>query len=110
MLVGCHKGNEIIEDDQGVALINAYIIDGVSNNPINNGVILFKNGIIEAVGSAESVSVPDGYLKKDLKGKTVLPGFINTHVHYAYDEKQLKKWLKNQATQYNDAKKISLAK
>ncbi len=49
----------------------------VSSSPIKDGVVLIKDGKIEAVGTASSVKVPDGY--KVLKAKVVTPGLVDAH-------------------------------
>lgn len=46
---------------------------------MENAVILVRDGRIEAVGS--KVEVPAGAERIDLKGKTVIPGLINSHGH-----------------------------
>ncbi|MCV2884557.1 amidohydrolase family protein [Aestuariibacter sp. AA17] len=50
---------------------------------IENGVVLIKGNKIEAVGSVDDVTVPDEALKINAKGKTIIPGLIDTHAHGA---------------------------
>ncbi len=45
--------------------------------PIANGVVLIKNGKIEAVGPASSVSIPAGY--RIINAQVVTPGLIDAH-------------------------------
>jgi imidazolonepropionase-like amidohydrolase len=45
--------------------------------PIKNGVVLVRDGKIEAVGPAASVKIPDGY--RVLKAAVVTPGLIDAH-------------------------------
>ena len=45
--------------------------------PIENGVVLIRDGLIEQVGSASSVQVPAGY--EVLEGAVVTPGLIDAH-------------------------------
>lgn len=49
----------------------------MTGEPITNGVILMKNGKIEAVGPAASVTIPAGY--RTLSAKVVTPGLIDAH-------------------------------
>jgi hypothetical protein len=48
---------------------------------IENGVVLVKDNRILAVGPADSVDVPDGARVIDVTGKTLVPGFVDTHYH-----------------------------
>jgi len=67
---------------QPVTAIKAgTLIDGTGAAPIRNAVILVQGDRITAVGS--NVPVPAGASVIDLSGATVLPGFIDAHVHLA---------------------------
>jgi len=57
------------------------VIDGRGGAPLRNAVILVRNGRIEAIGA--DVRVPAGARVVDLSRHTVLPGFIDLHVHLA---------------------------
>lgn len=48
---------------------------------IENGIVLIKNNMIDAVGTAASITIPDGALVINAEGKTVIPGLIDTHAH-----------------------------
>jgi len=61
------------------AFVGARLIDGTGAAPVENAVILVRDGRIEAVGP--KVEVPAGAERIDLKGKTVIPGLINSHGH-----------------------------
>src|SRR5262245_46429291 len=49
----------------------------VAGPPIDNGVVLIRNGKIEAVG--EGVSIPSDAKVIDATGKVVVPGFVEAH-------------------------------
>ncbi|WP_431247417.1 amidohydrolase [Leifsonia xyli] len=68
-----------------IAIVNGYVVP-VSQEPIENGVLLVRDGAIEAVGTADEVSVPDGVTVVDAAGKWVLPGFIESHGHVGIHE------------------------
>ena len=66
----------------------------------SDGVVICRNGVVEAVGAASALlkSVPPGSVA-DYSGCLIVPGFIDTHVHYvqtgmvaSYGE-QLLDWL-----------------
>lgn len=68
-----------------IAIVNGYVVP-VSQEPIENGVVLVTDGVIEAVGTASDVTVPDGATVVDAAGKWVLPGFIESHGHVGIHE------------------------
>jgi imidazolonepropionase-like amidohydrolase len=55
------------------------LIDGTGAAPVKNAVILVQGDRITAVGAG--VAIPKGATVVDLSGATVLPGFIDAHVH-----------------------------
>ena len=65
------------------AIVGGTIWDGTGRAPIRDGVVLVRDGRIEAVGSRRQVRVPAGVDTIDARGKWVLPGLIDTHVHFS---------------------------
>ena len=64
----------------GVTAIRAgTLIDGTGAAPVKNAVVLVQGDRITAVGT--NVQVPAGATVIDLSGATLLPGFIDGHVH-----------------------------
>src|SRR6185369_262651 len=53
----------------------------VSGQPIEDGVLVVRDGRIEAVGPRTQVSVPQGAQVHDVQGKVIIPGLIDTHSH-----------------------------
>jgi imidazolonepropionase-like amidohydrolase len=64
-----------------VAIRAGTLIDGSGAAPVRNAVILVQGDRITAVGA--NVQVPAGATVIDLSSATVLPGFIDAHVHLA---------------------------
>lgn len=62
------------KQNQGIALINGKIFT-VSGETIENGSVLFENGIITEIG--KNLTPPTSYKVIDLKGKSVYPGLIS---------------------------------
>ena len=66
-----------------------------------DGVLLVRGGKVAAVGPAAAMlaAIPDGAVVADYRGKLILPGFVDTHVHYAQTDMiashgaQLLEWL-----------------
>lgn len=57
------------------------LIDGTGRPPLENTVIVIHAGKFQAVGRSGEVAIPAGAEIIDVKGKTVLPGFIDGHGH-----------------------------
>lgn len=57
------------------------LIDGTGRPPLDNAVIVIRDGRFAAVGRDGEVAVPAGADVIDVSGKTVLPGFIDGHAH-----------------------------
>lgn len=77
------------------ALINGKLLDGTENMQVREGVsILVENGLIKDI--AENGADLSGYEKIDLKGKYIMPGLINMHVHLAGNGKPQKKQRDNE--------------
>ena len=67
---------------KGTALLKgARIITMNGDQVIENGDILIENARIKAVGASGTLSVPRGTETIDMSGKTIVPGFIDTHAH-----------------------------
>jgi imidazolonepropionase-like amidohydrolase len=61
----------------------AHLIDGTGAAEINNAAIVVVGDSITWVGSAANVKAPAGARTIDLGDATLLPGFIDAHVHLA---------------------------
>jgi imidazolonepropionase-like amidohydrolase/Tol biopolymer transport system component len=62
-------------------LQNARIITMKGDEVIANGDILIENARIKQVGYAGSIAVDASVQKMDMQGKTIMPGFVDTHAH-----------------------------
>lgn len=67
---------------QGVVLLKgARIITMEGDQVIENGDMIIENNRIKALGASGSLSVPAGAKVIDVSGKTIVPGFVDTHAH-----------------------------
>ncbi|MGH9783650.1 MAG: amidohydrolase family protein [Terriglobia bacterium] len=68
------------------AIEGATVIDGISNEPIPDAVILIEDTMIRLIGPREKVSVPGGAQRINAAGKTIIPGILCVHGHLAMAE------------------------
>mgnify|MGYP000005531264 FL=1 len=66
---------------ENIALVGGRLIDGTAERSLHNSVILVKDGIIEQVGTVDSLPVPAGYRVVSTEGHDVLPGLWESHAH-----------------------------
>ncbi len=66
--------------DSVVAYRGARILTA-AGPAIENGTLVVRRGKIVAVGPANEVDVPTGARVRDLSGKTIIPGLVDTHSH-----------------------------
>jgi Tol biopolymer transport system component/imidazolonepropionase-like amidohydrolase len=64
-----------------VLLQNARIVTMKGDEVIERGDVLIENARIKQVGAAGSISVDAATKKMDMNGKTIVPGFVDTHAH-----------------------------
>ena len=67
--------------EKALVVQGGKLIDGTGRPPIENSVIVIQEGRFGAVGKSGAVSIPADAQMVDVRGKTVLPGFIDGHGH-----------------------------
>lgn len=71
-----------------VAFTNARIVtmrDAENTQEvIENGTIVLRGDVIEAIGADGAVAVPAGANVIDASGKTIVPGYVDAHAHAAH--------------------------
>ncbi len=75
-----------------LALVNGTLIDGTGAPPIADAALVIANGRIVAVGPRAEVTIPPEAEMIDAAGGTILPGFIDAHVHQAFRVPNLAGW------------------
>ena len=65
-----------------LAIEGGTLIDGTGSAPVPNSIIVIENGKIASLGPRTSVQVPAGAHVVDAKGKFLIPGLTDSHVHY----------------------------
>ena len=65
-----------------IALVGGTLINPATSQVLENSVVVIDGDRISAVGTRKDMAVPTGSKWIDCKGKFILPGFIDTHVHF----------------------------
>jgi len=65
-----------------IALVNATVITMNGEEVIEDSVVLISDGRITQVGPKADIDIPAGYERRDLSGKVIVPGYVDTHAHY----------------------------
>lgn len=94
-------GHPVTGESRAMALVGGTLIDGTGADPIPDAVVVIRDGHIQSVGTSRD-ALPTDVMKINVAGATVLPGFINAHVHSHYDEKNLKAWAQAGVTTVRD--------
>src|SRR6185295_5863615 len=59
------------------------LIDATGHAPVKDAVVIVRNGRIAAAGPRGSTPIPAGMSVVNAKGKTVLPGLWEMHIHFS---------------------------
>jgi len=66
------------------AIEHGKLVDGTGTTPIEDSLVLVgEDGKISYAGAFEDVPPDQGYEFIDATGKTVMPGLIDTHLHFS---------------------------
>jgi imidazolonepropionase-like amidohydrolase len=69
-----------------VAFAHVSVIPMDRERVIEGQTVLVRNGLIEAIGPAESVALPADSLVVDGRGRYLMPGLVDMHVHIKYED------------------------
>ena len=64
------------------AIVGGTVYDGTGKPPVKDGVVVILGPYVLDVGPSTKVDVPKNAEVIDAKGKTVMPGFIDSHTHF----------------------------
>ena len=65
-----------------ITLVGGTLINPATSQVLENGVVVIDGDRISAVGTRKDMAVPTGSKWIDCKGNFILPGYIDTHVHF----------------------------
>lgn len=89
-------------NNQTLCIKSGMLIDGTGSVPIDDAIVLISNGRIVEVGPKYKTEIRNNLKIINVQGATILPGFINAHVHRAYDSKLLQAWAQAGVTTVRD--------
>lgn len=65
-----------------LALVGGTLIDATGKPAIPDAVVVIANHRIVAAGPRTQVAIPDGAVRIDTSGKTIMPGLWDMHAHF----------------------------
>jgi imidazolonepropionase-like amidohydrolase len=71
-------------DPPPIAIVGVAVLDGGDGPPVRDQTVAAAGGVIERVGPAAEVAAPAGAVVVDGAGGTLLPGFVDAHVHLGF--------------------------
>ncbi|WP_232701487.1 metal-dependent hydrolase family protein [Halobacterium wangiae] len=58
------------------------VVDGRRDDVVQDGrIVVADDGTVEAIGDREELDVPSGAERVEFPGRTIVPGFVDAHVH-----------------------------
>ncbi|MCZ6489856.1 MAG: amidohydrolase family protein [Acidobacteria bacterium] len=73
----------------------ATVIDGVSDAPIEDAILVIEGDTIRNVGRRGTIEVPENAARINATGKTIMPGLFNLHGHIGMAEGMVRGWENN---------------
>jgi imidazolonepropionase-like amidohydrolase len=67
--------------DKPVAIVHGRLIDGLGGEPIGDGTVVARGRNIEYAGPSQGAAIPSDAQIIDARGKTIMPGLADMHVH-----------------------------
>ena len=67
--------------EKAIAIVHARLIDGLGGPPVEDAAVILQGNKIAYAGAANGAKVPQGAQLLDGKGKTIMPGLADMHVH-----------------------------
>ncbi|WP_166831029.1 amidohydrolase family protein [Thalassoroseus pseudoceratinae] len=70
-----------VNADDSPTVFRGATIHTAEDAPIENGVLVVADGKIVAVGTESDVEIPENAETRDVGGKVIIPGLVDTHSH-----------------------------
>ncbi len=104
LVVACslESGESQLSGRESVTLFEgARLVVGDGSTPVENSAFLVEGTRFAMVGRAGEIEAPDGAVRIDLTGKTVMPTFVDIHSHVGYERVPENTQLKENYTRAN---------
>ena len=88
--------------EASLVIVHGRLVDGNGGEPVEDSMVIVKGDAITYAGAYDKKMLPGNCEVMDAGGMTVLPGFINAHVHNAYVEENLSAWAMGGVTTVRD--------
>jgi imidazolonepropionase-like amidohydrolase len=67
----------------GFAIVGGTLVDATGAAPVEDSVVIVRDGRIAAAGPRGTIAIPRGMAVVDAKGLTLLPGLWEMHTHFS---------------------------
>jgi imidazolonepropionase-like amidohydrolase len=88
-------GQQNDKSTKALVITRARLIDGTGSAPLEDAVIIIRDGKFAKIGIAKEVKLPGDAQIINVAGKTVVPGMIDAHVHITYPPNEEETYLVN---------------
>jgi imidazolonepropionase-like amidohydrolase len=86
-----------------LVLVGGTLLDATGAPPLENATIAIQGRQIVHIGTADTLRYSDDTSVLDLRGATIMPGFINAHVHITgLTDDDLRRWTRAGVTTIRD--------
>ncbi len=82
VVAGCAVLTSMSLPDGPVAITGVTVIDVEAGRPIEQQTVVVDGETIAAVGSTSDVSIPEGAMVVSGEGRYLIPGLMDSHVHF----------------------------
>lgn len=80
LAVLCSSQN-LAAQEKPIAIVHARLIDGLGGAPVEDAAVILQGSKIAYAGPASGAKIPQGAQVIEKKGKSVMPGLADMHVH-----------------------------
>jgi len=85
-----------------LVLVGGTLIDGTGASPIADAAVVIRGDLIVFAGRRSRVTIAAEAETLNVGGATILPGFVNAHVHNGYSAVNLEAWAGHGVTTVRD--------